>query len=98
MRAETFLVVSKTGLIRVAKRRPSIKTNEVAISLAIEIPDRLFDRPQLQARVTIPESEIRPNQFSAESIAHLEQVIRDETELNITINVVEPTENAQVRR
>lgn len=43
-----------TGTIRVAKRKPPVKADEIAVRIQMEIPDAFFLKPTLQASLSLP--------------------------------------------
>jgi hypothetical protein len=44
----------KPGPVRVCKKKPSTTANELAIHVEMEVPDVLFERPQLDVAITVP--------------------------------------------
>lgn len=42
------------GPIRVSKNKPSLKENEVAVKLEIEIPNEVFEEPVFEAKFKLP--------------------------------------------
>jgi len=74
---------------RLTKTKPHIQTDEVAIHVVFQLPDVLFERPQLNATITIPESQLPTLSFDAEITNNIQEAIRQSTNLDININVVE---------
>lgn len=83
----------KTGRssVRVAKTKPSCGPNEVAMKLAVDLPESLFKRPQLSATITVPESQA-PMVITPEIEQNIARVVQEQ--LGITMRVSStPAEN-----
>ena len=46
-----YLVINNKGTVRTTKTPPNLQWNEVVMHMQVEIPDSVFQRPQLQANV-----------------------------------------------
>ena len=53
MRITNWITINNRGSARLTKTKPRIEGNEVTMKLCIEIPDSVFQRPQLQANIKI---------------------------------------------
>lgn len=87
MKKDFYLVISRGGSMRVVKSIPRLDWNEIAISMALELPDALFNRPSLQASITIPEDVVMKTPINAEIMDNVEDAIAQATGLNFTITV-----------
>lgn len=54
MRAQVYLVITKNGVDRMVKSPPRLGARQLAITVDIEVPDRIFDQPTLRASFVIP--------------------------------------------
>ncbi len=79
----------KPGQIRVTKTKPNTGRDEIAVRLDVEIPDSLFDKPTLEARIQVPEGEARGPVITTEVADNLAEVIRRETGLTIHLSAGE---------
>lgn len=90
---EFYLVVSKKNRwstrVRLSINSPRMEPNEVAVKMKLELPDALFDKPQLQAKVSIPESSVSPQVIDATVIDNIQDAIKSVTGLEIKVSVVE---------
>jgi hypothetical protein len=88
MQISKYLVVRKinnwNAAARITHKKPSLRSDEIAIALTVSIPDALFQRPALKAEIKIDEKVI-PHQISAEVIDNLQQIISDN--LNLTVEI-----------
>lgn len=55
---------------------PRVGRDEIAVKIAVELPASLFERPQLQANITVPESQIQPLTIDLQTSSNIEDVIR----------------------
>lgn len=70
--------------VRVTAKKPSVARHEVAVKVEIELPDHLFQRPALTARVTVPAGASAP-EISVDMQQAIADLIRDNLGLNLTI-------------
>lgn len=75
------------GQIRITKTRPNTAADEIAVKLDIEIPDSLFIKPTLEARVTVPEGAGYGPAITTEVADNLADVIRQQTGLTVRLSV-----------
>lgn len=89
-----YLIVSPKGYYdisaRYTSRPPALAKNEVAIKLGVSVPDALFNRPQLQAEVRIPEECVTAPVLNAEVLDNVREVLQQQTGMDISVRVVEP--------
>lgn len=92
----------KPGTIKVAKRKPSTAADEIAIRLEVEIPDGLFQKPTLEAKITVPNG-IHGPIITTEVADNITDIIRRETGLTIRLSADDydskqkGSENDQIR-
>lgn len=53
MKVKNWLTINNRGSCRLTKNKPTLEWNEVSMLLNVEIPDSVFQRPQLQANIKI---------------------------------------------
>jgi hypothetical protein len=94
MTGEFYLVVKKKGYYtlagRLANKSPSLDVGEVAIKVSVKVPRGLFDRPQLQASITIPEDSITPPVLDATILDNVREVMKATMGFDVEISVVDP--------
>ncbi len=54
MEDEIYLVASCTGVHKMTKTKPSLKSGEVAVRLTVEIADKFFDRTIPTGKLVVP--------------------------------------------
>jgi hypothetical protein len=64
-----YLVVSHTGQLRVAKRKPSTRAGEIPIELRITVPDKYFDQLAPVVQLTLPEPQTAQAKIEAQIVA-----------------------------
>lgn len=92
MKLKRYLIVKKNGSTRITKQAPSIEWDEVFMLLNIELPDKVFDRPLLQATITVDDKAVQPAVIEASVVSEVENVIEQRTGYEIRLTVVNPNE------
>lgn len=92
MNTSFYLKVNKWGSVRAVTQAKSLAGDEVLISLELEIPDRIFEKPSLQATITIPEEAVGNTPINAEVKDNVAEAIEQATGLKFAITVVEKKE------
>jgi hypothetical protein len=90
MEIECFLIVASTGSVRVTKRDPDLKWNEIVVKIALRLPRALFSKPTIEARVLIPDEAAKPATISAEVIERVDEAIRAATGMHVELIVRSP--------
>lgn len=92
MKIKRYLIIKKNGSTRVTKQPPAIEWDEVFMLLNIELPDKIFDRPLLQANITIDDKQVQPMVITAETISDVEKVIEERTGFEVKLEVINPNQ------
>jgi hypothetical protein len=72
--------------------KPALNADEIAIHLLMEIPDILFERPTIEARVVVPNEAVPPLRLDAEVLQQVDDAIRSATGLQVILSVAPPEE------
>ncbi len=100
---EKYLVISASKSrygslspsVSIKERSPSLKGNEIALKLQIEIPNEMFTRPTLEVKMKIPTEAIPRTSITPEITSNIEKIIKEQTNLNIVVSVVEHEEEKE---
>ena len=95
MKVPLYLIISNHGSVRVNRQKPSLRGNEVSVYLNLNIPDQIFEKPYLQAEITIPEEAVTKTPINAEIKDNVAKAIEQATGLNFSITVQENPETDQ---
>lgn len=99
MKTYFFLNVNRRGSVSTTKNTPSLKADEISIKLCLELPDALFNRPKLQANITIPDEAAKPEIINSLVIDNVQEAIKAATGLDFTISIVnQPDEDVNNNR
>lgn len=98
MRLDRYLVVSSSRRCRITKKKPALESDEVLISLCLELPDALFKKPIVQARVQIGDGAVTPAEISAEVLLNTKELIERGTGLRVELVPVVLQENRPVNQ
>ena len=88
MKVKKWLTISAKGSVRITQGKPGLSWNEVSILLDINLPDGLFNRPRLEAKIDIPEDAVGPETLTSEVIENVKDAIEHNTGLTFSINVI----------
>ena len=88
MKEVAYLIIGKTGIRGVRKTRPDLKWDEVAMKINLDIPDALFQRPHIEAKITVDPDKIQPNQINPELILNTKDLIEQQTGAKIDFRVI----------
>lgn len=93
MKTTVYLCVKKSDhrfdpTFRVTKTRPGLASNEIAVKLNLELPDGLFSKPALEAKVVVSEKAVAPQVIQADVIDNVEQIIKEKTGFEVKLTVV----------
>lgn len=83
MNIKAFLVISRSGTLRVVKNRPYLNNTEIAVTLDINVPNKFFERLMPTVSIDLPEEAIvNPDTQAVIKISALE--IADKLNLDVT--------------
>jgi len=93
MKIERYLVVGKQRnhkpSARLTVTTPGLEWHEIAIKLALDIPDDLFTKPQLEASIIVPNDALSAPVIEAETTDNIQRIISKELGVDLQISVVE---------
>lgn len=88
MKVKKWLTITSSGVARMTHNKPNINWDEVSILLDVNIPDALFDRPRLEAKIEIPEEAVGPDVLNSEVVENVKEAIEQKTGLEFSINII----------
>lgn len=88
MKIKKWLTVSDRGACRITKGKPGLDYNEVAIHLEIDLPDALFRKPRLEAKIKVPDEAAASGVISSVVSDEMKEAIEQATGLTFSIGVV----------
>lgn len=86
MKIKQWLVINKNGITKFRKTKPDLDWNEIAVQITLEIPDELFMRPTIEARLQIVD--VPNNAYDTEIIVNTKDLIEQQTGAKINFTVV----------
>ncbi len=92
MKVKKWLTVNSRGITRITQGKPNIDGDEVSILLDINLPDELFRKPRLEAKIDIPKEAAGPDVLNSEVIENVKEAIKQKTGLEFSINVIKHEE------
>ena len=95
MKLSRYLVVKRSPQgkagARLTTNPPALDSNEITVKLDLDIPDKLFAKPQLQANITIDKEAITAPTINAEVIDNIQEVISQNLGVDLNISLIDST-------
>lgn len=86
MKAKEWLIINKNGIKSTRKTKPALDWDEIAVQINLEIPDELFKRPTIEARLEV--KDVPNNAYNPEIIVNTASLIEQQTGAKINFTVV----------
>lgn len=91
MKTGFWLLITKSGSIRTVKNRPGLKWNEVAIYVELDVPNELFQRPTMSAKIIIDKENAPKLEIEAQTVHDMTEILKREG-YDINLQIVDPPE------
>jgi hypothetical protein len=89
MKAKQWFAVNNRGITKVRRTKPPLDWDEIAFQIEIEVPDELFERPHIEAKLTITDV---PNvAYKPELILNTKELIEQQSGCKVEMTLVEET-------
>jgi len=95
MKVKKWLTINSRGSARLTQSKPSSYADEISILLEINLPDELFRKPRLEAKIDIPKEAAGPDVLSSEVVENVKEAIEKSTGLTFSINVIKNEEKEE---
>lgn len=96
MKISQYIVIKRRNrwsyTSRLTKGNPALASNEIAVKVSLEIPDAIFDKPSLEAQITIPEDAVSKPVIEASVIDNVQEIIKQNTGFEVKLEVVNEQE------
>ena len=83
-----WLTINSNKSVRITHNQPSLAANEISVKLQIKIPDALFKKPRLEAKIEIPEEAVGPDMIDSHVVENVQEAIKSVTGLEFHIDVI----------
>jgi hypothetical protein len=83
-----WLTVNSKGSARLTQSKPSAAADEISIKLEVKLPNALFNKPRLEAKIEIPEDAVGPSVLDADVMENVKEAIAQSTGLDFAINII----------
>lgn len=87
MKTNFYLVVNSKGAVGVKKSKPAVRSDEVCIACGLILPDTLFQKPQINATITIDPTKVMPLIINAETEQLVKGAIESATGLEVKLTI-----------
>lgn len=92
MKTSSWLIIDRNGIKSTRKTKPALDWDEIAIKINLDVPDELFQRPTIEATVTV--KDVPNNAYEPDIIINTKELIEQQTGAKIEFRIVpveEPT-------
>lgn len=93
MRLNRYLVVGskrhQKPSARLSVKIPALDSHEVAVLVTLEIPDALFQKPQLQASITVPADAVSAPVIEATVMDNIREIASQELGVDLQISMID---------
>ena len=96
MNVKNWLTINSKGSARLTKSKPQMLADEVSVLLEVNLPDALFRKPRLQAKIDIPEDAVGPDLIDSGVMENMQDAIHQATGLEFSINVIKSEEDKKI--
>jgi len=96
MKTSSWLIIDRNGIKQVRKNKPALDWDEIAIRVNLDVPKELFDRPTIEATLTV--TDIPNNAYNTDVVIDTVDLIEQQTGAKINFTVVavnEPVEESK---
>ena len=90
MKIVNWLIIDRNGIKGTRKKKQDLKYNEIAVKINMEIPKELFERPTIEATLTI--DNVPNNAYKPDLIINTAELIEQQTGAKIEFRVLEAEE------
>ena len=90
MKSSSWLIINKNGIKGVRKTKPALDWDEIAVKIRLEVPNQLFERPQVEAILKV--DDIPNNSYSPEILVNTADLIEQQTGAKVVFSVVNTVE------
>lgn len=92
MKTRFHLIVKSNGSTRTVKHKPDVRWDEVCIALEVELPDRVFERPQLEGNIVVKDDQLPETIIPVDIQDNIESAIQEHTGVAVRLQVVNQEE------
>lgn len=78
--------------VRYTSKAPALSAGEVAVKIDLYLPEGLFKRPSLEAKIEVPESAVSQPVISAEVMDNIQEVLKQQLGIDLKVSVVQEGE------
>ncbi|MEO6522223.1 MAG: hypothetical protein ABIN91_11135 [Mucilaginibacter sp.] len=90
MKTKFYLKVNSNGSVNTTKSRPDLRFDEVAILVNVELPDLLFQKPQITATIAVSDENITPFTIDAITVDNVKDAIETATGIQVKLSIEQP--------
>jgi hypothetical protein len=79
---------------KLSVNKPTVSRSEIALKISVDLPTSLFVRPQLEAKITVPDHAVTPLEIGMEVTDNIAALIHQQTGFDVKLVPVSGKEGA----
>ena len=93
MKTKNWLIINKNGIHGIRKSKPRLNWNEIAMCVELNVPNELFERPTIAAKLEIKDVPLL--EFNPQVIVDTKELVEQQTGAKIDFTVVYQKEETE---
>lgn len=77
------------------KNQPGLEWNEISMKINLDIPEALFKKPTLSAKIVIPKDAVIPTEIPAEVLEDCKEALQLSTGMKVKVELVPEKEGEE---
>lgn len=90
MKVDGYLIVNSRGTVSFRKTKPRMEWDEISVKFNIDIPNELFKRPHIEARIKV--DDVPNTVYNPEVIINTAELIAQQTGAKIDFRIIQEKE------
>ncbi|MBE3092781.1 MAG: hypothetical protein IMZ51_03880 [Chloroflexi bacterium] len=91
-----YLIIGRTGIRGTRKTKPPLKWDEISVKVSMEFPDVLFQRPLIEAKITVDKDMVLPETINPDIVINTKELIEQSTGCKIDFKVIKEDKEVKI--
>jgi hypothetical protein len=93
MKVKQYLRIGRHGIMAVTKSRPDLRAGEISMLINLEVPDTLFEQPNLSAKIRVDENAITSNKNILDIVLDVKEAIQQQAGVKLDFEINQENTN-----
>lgn len=90
MNVKFHLVINSRGSVRTCKNKPDTRADEIAVAVNMNVPNELFKKPVIEAKIEIPKDAVASRTIEADTQQAIKESIESISGLTVELAIKNP--------